>query len=64
LQENADERLVICDVGLCNRRVHESQVTDSRSHGGGTDGGARGPADKIAPRQNGKLFVMHKIIFG
>ena|SRR5437016_53580 len=47
-QEDADQRFVVVDISLGDRGVHEPQVAERASEGGGAHGGTGGLADEFA----------------
>ena len=47
-EKQADQRFVVVDISLGDRGVHEPQVAERASEGGGAHGGAGGLADEFA----------------
>jgi hypothetical protein len=64
LKKNANQRLVVGGVRLRDGGVHESQITDGRSHRRRANGSASGAPDEIPSRDDRNAFFVHKIISG
>jgi hypothetical protein len=64
LQKNANERLVIGNVGLGDGGVHETQIANGGGHGYGTHRSACRAADEIATGNDRNVLFVHEFIFG
>src|SRR5664279_3330883 len=61
-QEDANQGLVIRDVALGDRGIHEPQVANGTTHGSGADGGAGGLTNELAAVEHGSGFLFHNAI--